>query len=216
MNIAGLDLNLLHVFATIMKERNITRAGLKLGMSQPAVSNALNRLRHALKDDLFIRSPEGMRPTQRATELAMPISTALSDIENALKPIEFDPATATNTFTVATADYSALTWMPHLASYLSNEAPGVNLHTIPLDAHYYEKLDTQEADFVCLPVNVAEIPNRFDSFTVEVDWFVCMMRPDHPLAKYKDIPLDKYAAARHLLVTPVSYTHLTLPTKLEV
>lgn len=203
MNIAGLDLNLLLVFDAVMNERNITRAGFKIGMSQPAVSNALNRLRHVLKDDLFLRGAEGMRPTARAMELATPIRTALLEIESALNPAAFDPATAERTFTMATTDYAALTWMPYLATYLSEEAPGVNFYTIPIEGRLFEKLDTQEADFGFTALEAMSLPDRFGSLQLGQEKFICLMRPDHPLAKYKsEIPLDEYAAARHLLVTP--------------
>lgn len=202
MNIAGLDLNLLLVFDTVMNERNITRAGFKIGMSQPAVSNALNRLRHTLKDDLFLRGADGMRPTARAIELATPIRSALMEIESALNPTAFHPATAERTFTLATTDYAALTWMPYIATYLSEEARGVNLHTIPIEGRLYEKLDTQEADFGFTALEAISIPDRFGSMALGQEEFICMMRPDHPLAKYEEIPLEEYAAARHLLVTP--------------
>jgi len=200
MNLAGIDLNLLLVFDAVMSERNATRAGVRIGMSQPAVSNALNRLRHVLKDDLFIRGPEGMRPTARALELAGPIRTALSEIENALNPIEFDPSTAERTFKIASTDYATLTLMPYLSTYISNEAPGVNIHLIPTEGKFFELLDGQEAEYGINPLT--EIPDRFNSLNLGGDTFVCMMRPDHPLSKYEKIPLKEYAAARHLLVTP--------------
>jgi len=202
MNIASLDLNLLLVFDTVMTERNITRAGFKIGMSQPAVSNALNRLRHTLKDDLFLRGADGMRPTARALEIATPVRTALLEIESALNPVAFNPATAERTFTLETTDYAALTWMPFLAKYLAEEARGINLHTIPIENRFYEKLDVQEADFGFTALEIASVPDRFGSLTLGTEKFICLMRPDHPLAKYDQIPLEEYAAARHLLVTP--------------
>ena len=127
MNLTNFDLNLLMVFNAVMRERNITQAGNVLGMSQPAVSNALNRLRHMLEDDLFIRGANGMRPTSRALELASPIRSALAEIEEALNPAVFDPAQATRSFTLASSDYIYLTLMPYIASYLSQEAPQMKL-----------------------------------------------------------------------------------------
>lgn len=202
MNIAGLDLNLLTVFDAIMKERHITRAGQRIGMSQPAVSNALNRLRYVLEDELFLRGHDGMRPTARALELAGPIQASLREIEHALNSMEFDPSTAERTFTVTTTDYAALTWIPFLAQYLAEEAPGINLHTIPIEGRLYEKLDGQEADFGFTAVERDNVPERFGYHDMEKEDFICLMRADHPLAKYDDIPLEEYAAARHLLVTP--------------
>ena len=201
MNLAGIDLNLLLVFDAVMKERNATRAGVAIGMSQPAVSNALNRLRHIMKDDLFVRGPDGMRPTSRAQELANPIRHALAEIEEALNPASFDPSNAERTFVLATTDYVSMTLMPYVASYLADEAPRVNVHSIPIGGRLFEKLDTQEADFGITAMS--DVPERFGSMELHTDDFVVMMRPDHPLAKYNDdLPLEEYAAARHLLVTP--------------
>lgn len=199
MNLAGIDLNLLVVFNAVMDERSATRAGRKIGMSQPAVSNALNRLRHLMRDDLFVRGPEGMRPTARALELEVPVRRALSELEDALDPVSFDPAHAERTFTIATNDYMTMTLLPYLAGYLVAEAPGVNIHTSPIEGRLFEKLDAQEADYGIMALS--DVPDRFGRIDVGSDHFVCMMRKDHPLARYHDIPLEEYAAARHLLVS---------------
>ena len=94
MNIRNFDLNLLIVFKTLFDERNVTRASKKIGITQPAMSNALNRLRYLVKDELFIRGPKGMRPTPRAVELSIPVNGALSNLEFALSTINFSPETA--------------------------------------------------------------------------------------------------------------------------
>ena len=100
MNWGAFDLNLLVVFDALMQVRNVTRAGARIGLSQPAVSHALNRLRHMLKDDLFVRTPGGMEPTARAREIAPLIGAAIEQIEAALNlGTGFDPATSTATFT---------------------------------------------------------------------------------------------------------------------
>lgn len=214
MNIAGIDLNLLLVFDAVMAERNATKAGQKIGMSQPAVSNALNRLRHRLKDDLFVRGQDGMRPTARAIELATPIRTALMEIEEALNPKVFDPATTERAFTIAANDYVGMTLMPYVATYISNEAPGVDIHTIPImEAQVFHKLDTQQAEYGIFPIT--DIPERFNSIPLGGDEFVCLMRADHELAKYKDeLPMEEYAAARHLLVSPRGDPHGFVDDKL--
>lgn len=94
-NLNAIDLNLLVVFDAVMQERSVTRAGERLGLSQPAMSHALSRLRHMLKDDLFIRSPKGMLPTPRAEQLAIPVRTALDGLQQSLEPAQFDPSKAT-------------------------------------------------------------------------------------------------------------------------
>src|SRR3979490_3639298 len=90
--LGAIDLNLLVVFDAMMRDRSVTRAGQRLGLSQPAMSHALTRLRHMLKDELFIRSPTGMTPTPRADELATPIRIALDGLQQSLQPAQFDPA----------------------------------------------------------------------------------------------------------------------------
>src|SRR6202790_2506757 len=99
MNWGAFDLNLLVVFDAVMQERNVTRAGQKVGLSQPAMSHALNRLRYMLKDQLFVRTPEGMVPTPRAEQLAAPLRRALNDMQLALEPEAFVPSQADRRFT---------------------------------------------------------------------------------------------------------------------
>src|SRR6202000_2999408 len=95
-----LDLNLLRVFDVMLEERSVTRAGSRLGMSQSAVSHALNRLRHTLGDELFVRTSEGMRPTARAIEIGPSVRSALANLQSALTPPDFEPATARRRFNV--------------------------------------------------------------------------------------------------------------------
>src|SRR5260221_12484399 len=101
MNWGAFDLNLLIVFDAVMQDRSVTRAGSRVGLSQPAMSHALNRLRHMLKDEVFVRTPEGMMPTPRAEALALPLRAALSEMQRALEPQAFDPATSDRRFTLA-------------------------------------------------------------------------------------------------------------------
>src|SRR5712692_6581822 len=105
MNWGAFDLNLLVMFDAVMQERNVTRAGQKIGLSQPAMSHALNRLRYMLKDQLFIRTPDGMVPTARAEQLAAPLRRALSDMQLALEPEAFVPHEAQRRFTIAVNNY---------------------------------------------------------------------------------------------------------------
>jgi DNA-binding transcriptional LysR family regulator len=98
MDLAGVDLNLLVVFDALMAERHVTRAGERIGLSQPAMSAALSWLRHLLKDELFIRRSDGMHPTRRAQELAVPLRQALLQIQAALEPETFVPTEAKRTF----------------------------------------------------------------------------------------------------------------------
>lgn len=204
MNLSGFDLNLLLVFDAIMGERHVTRAGDRIGMSQPAMSNALNRLRHHLKDELFVRGPDGMRPTPRALELAAPVRAALQNLETALDPARFDPATASRTFSIGTNDYSVPTLMPEVAARLQKEAPGINIRLVSSAGQTFEMLDAQEIDFGISAFG--SIPERFGSVPLVEDSYVLTMREGHPLAR-GELPLAKYAAARHMLVSPRGDTH---------
>src|SRR5712664_2060439 len=112
MNWGAFDLNLLIVFDAVMQERSVTRAGSRIGLSQPAMSHALNRLRHMLKDELFIRTPDGMMPTPRAEQLALPVRNALNEMQLALEPETFVPAEADREFAVAVNNYAAVVVAP--------------------------------------------------------------------------------------------------------
>src|SRR6202023_709934 len=125
--LGAIDLNLLVVFDAIMRDRSVTRAGQRLGLSQPAMSHALTRLRHMLKDDLFVRSPGGMVPTPRAEQLAAPVRIALDGLQQSLEPIEFEPTKATTTFRIAVDNYAAIVLVAPVALHVAKIAPGVKL-----------------------------------------------------------------------------------------
>src|SRR3981189_3404033 len=125
------DLNLLVVLDAIMRDRSVTRAGNRLGLSQPAMSHALTRLRHMLKDELFVRSPTGMMPTPRAEELATPIRIALEGLQQSLEPVQFEPSEATRTFHIAVDNYAAIVLVAPIAAHVARIAPGVRLDFRP-------------------------------------------------------------------------------------
>src|SRR5436190_23793491 len=110
-----------------MQERSVTRAGNRLGLSQPAMSHALARLRHMLKDDLFVRSPKGMLPTPRAEQLALPVREALDGLQHSLEPAQFIPSEATRSFRIAADNYSAIVLVGPLVGRISKLAPGLML-----------------------------------------------------------------------------------------
>lgn len=195
----NLDLNLLRVFDAVMQDRNVTRASERLFLSQPAVSHALTRLRHALKDDLFVKVPGGVRPTPRALDLAAPIGAALLALEEALSPADFDPASSNRRFRVATHDYLVTVLMADLAAHLTVTAPHVGIHVLPTEGRALEMLDQQEADIAISAFG--ELPARFESLPLFQDEYVCLMRADHPLATGR-LTVKRFAAARHLLISP--------------
>ncbi len=199
MNLSNVDLNLLVVFDSLMQERSVTRAGRRIGMTQPAVSNALNRLRHLVKDDLFLRGPKGMRPTPRALELAGPVRQALAEVERALEPVAFNPATASNTFRLAMADYAASLILPPLGRRIERDAPHVDVRVRTNDnVNAPAFLDRNEIDFAIGYHN--DWPERFGGQVLFSETYVCVMRRGHPLAR-DSITLEEFANARHLLIT---------------
>src|ERR1700761_5800063 len=119
MNWGSFDLNLLIVFDAVMQERSVTRAGGRIGLSQPAMSHALNRLRYMLKDELFVRTPEGMVPTPRAEMLAQPLRSALSEMQLALEPATFDPDSSDQLFVLAVNTSAAVVIAPPLIAAVS-------------------------------------------------------------------------------------------------
>ena len=204
MNLSAFDLNLLLVFDAVMNERHVTRAGDRIGMSQPAMSNALNRLRHHLKDDLFIRGPEGMRPTSRALELAEPVRQALCNLETALESQDFDPKTAERTFAIGTNDYAVPILMPLVASRLEQEAPGISIRLLSSAGQTFEMLDAQAIDVGISAFG--KVPERFGQAELFQDSYVLTMRSGHPLAS-GDLSAAAYARARHLVVSPRGERH---------
>ncbi len=146
-NFRTLDLNLLRVFDEVMAERNLTRAARNLSLTQPAVSNALRRLRETLGDELVQRSGQGMAPTPRAVAIWPAVREALRQLQESLIPNEFVPAESTLTFVLAMADATAASLIPGLNDTLELEAPGIALRVIPLTTRDpRELLDEESCD----------------------------------------------------------------------
>ena len=199
MNWRAFDLNLLVVFDGLLREGSVTRAGKRLGMSQPALSHALNRLRYLLKDQLFIRTPKGMVPTPRAEQLALPLRQALTQMEQALEPETFVAARANRRFSVAVNNYAAIVLTAPLVAAVSAAAPLVQLDLRPsgtLDV--FDRLDSGELD---LGIDTfGPVGERFGSVTLLEDRFVAVMRRGHPAARGKLSP-ETFGALAHLEIS---------------
>ena len=211
LNFRTLDLNLLRVFDEVMAERNLTRAAHNLAMTQPAVSNALKRLRETLGDELVRRSGYGVEPTPAALLLWPTVRDALGLLRESLAPGGFDPGTAHNAFVIAMADATAAKIVPGLVEILQNEAPGVNLRVLPLTTRDpRDLLDSGSADLAIghfpgviaelTAVHLQENSPRFLHQRLYDGEYVVVMRRGHPLAG-RPLDLDAYCAARHLLVS---------------
>src|SRR6478752_79106 len=212
-NFRTLDLNLLRVFDQVMAERNLTRAARNLAMTQPAVSNALARLRDALGDQLVTRSGYGVEPTPRALALWPAVSDALRQLEASFSPGDFTAAEAKHSFLVAMADATAASLMPALVQILERDAPGVSIRGLWLvtrDAR--PLLDEGRIDLALgfFSAVLADLTAQAQAQSGGVAAFahqrlydgeyVCVMRSDHPLSKGK-LTMDRYCSARHLLVS---------------
>lgn len=200
MDLAGVDLNLLVVFDAVMTERHVTRAGERIGLSQPAMSAALNRLRHLLKDDLFIRRADGMHPTRRAQALAIPLRQALTQIQAALEPTTFDPKTVKRTFKLASNDFAASILLPQLGARLRAESPNIDLRVVYADDPLGMKLLDEDA----VDLAIAPFENPSAQFQrqplLEPAGFLCTMRRGHPLANQK-LTLETFAETPQLLIS---------------
>jgi DNA-binding transcriptional LysR family regulator len=200
MNILSVDLNLLKAFAALHAERHVTRAGARIGLAQPSMSNALSRLRALFGDELFQRTPTGMIPTARALELAPQIDAALALLDRALERTPaFDPATAQGTVTLATSDNLMLTLAPPMLARFRSVAPGLDLRLRDLDkTTIWGELDRGEIDAAI--GTFAAIPARFRSRPFLTDEFVCIARSGHP-ALTGGLTLKAFVALPHILTT---------------
>src|SRR3954451_3988833 len=154
-----LDLNLLRVFVALLDEGSVTRAGARLGLTQSAVSHALNRLRYGLDDELFVRGPGGMQPTPRAVEMGPQVHAALNQLQAALAPADFDPATSERRFAVVAGAYASAVLAPPLASRLAASAPRSDLAIAELALDVLERMDARRVDFTVSSVLAA--PERY-------------------------------------------------------
>lgn len=216
MNFLTLDLNLLRVFDAVMTEQNLTRAANQLAMTQPAVSNALRRLRDALKDDLVIRTAHGVKPTPRAEELWPIVRRSLSELEAVITPETFDITRAQNTFRMAMVDATAALWLPSLVRTILQDAPRIKIRMMPLT--------TRDPRAMLLRGDVDLAVGFFPGVTAQLadghksqirherlytGHYVCVMRKEHPLAD-QEMTLDTYCSADHLLVSLSGKPHAVI------
>jgi len=196
-NLRSVDLNLLVVFDALIVERNVTRAAARKGLSQPAVSKALNRLRSLFDDPLFVRRDRAMEPTARALELAGPIHGALADISRTLtSPSVFDPATVRTTVRIATIDLYHTNLLPALVRHLRCHAPGVDLQVRANDC---SRLATQLANGE-IDLAFAPLAAKNSEFYAEPLWndrMVMLIGRDNPLKE--PMTIEAYASAGHLV-----------------
>jgi DNA-binding transcriptional LysR family regulator len=200
-NLAGVDFNLLVVFDALMTEQHLTRAAEKIGLSQPATSNALSRLRKLFKDDLFIKTYSGMTPTPRAIELAESIHQVLLQVQTAIySEPQFDPQTSDRIFRLGMDDYSELVFLPKLLAEIEILAPKVKIQVRSTNWMRSPKL--LDADEIDLAIGHCPQWQQWHTrkFLYE-ERFVCLASSER-FGAGKAITLEEYVVASHLLVSP--------------
>ena len=219
MSFLTLDLNLLRVFDAVMTEQNLTRAANLLAMTQPAVSNALRRLRDTLNDELVIRTAHGVKPTPRAEELWPTVRRALSELEAVITPETFDVSRAQNTFRMAMVDATAALWLPSLVRTIMRDAPRIKIRMMPLTTRDPRAMllrgdvDLAVGFFPGVTAQLADgqgmVKSQISHERLYTGQYVCVMNKSHPLAK-EELTLDKYCAADHLLVSLSGKPHAVI------
>ena len=201
MDIRAVDHNLLKAFDALIRERAVTRAAGRIGLSQPAMSHALSRLRSLFADDLFVRTPDRMEPTARAREIAPLVSAAIEHIEAALNlGIGFDPAKSAGIFTAGMAEYAEVALVGRLAAAFADQAARATLRLTPLTgADAAEQLDRGAIDVAV--AHLGTLPTHVESMLLLRDPFVVVARRGHPIAG-QQLSLEAYAALNHILVSP--------------
>lgn len=201
MNLRSVDLNLLTIFDAIVTEQNLSRAAEKIGMTQPAMSAALGRLRLTLNDELFVRTGRGVRPTPRALELQQPIRDILDRVSATLSRAErFNPDTSTRVFTLASIDYGGIAVIPQLLQHLQEINSSVKVNIWPqYEADLKEQMHFGSVDFA-----IDNIPITDNEFQVEMlrqEGAYCLVRKGHPTIG-DSLSLEQFLEAEHVVLFP--------------
>ncbi|MBV8380793.1 MAG: LysR family transcriptional regulator [Paucibacter sp.] len=208
------DLNLLPIFLMLMEERNVTRAAARLGITQPALSNALTRLREMLKDPLFVRERYGIQPTPKAEELAPVIAAALENLDSLiLGQQEFDPSQATQLFTIAPNSYVEYVLMPAIIARLRACAPGISLKLVRYGADIAETGVTSGTTAMVIGRMVDPPDNLIVQHLMD-EKFECIVRADHPVIG-DHMTREQFEQLKHVNMLPPGRLRVGLFQALE-
>jgi DNA-binding transcriptional LysR family regulator len=199
MNAKNFDLNLLRVFAAVDQARNVSRASAMINLSQPAMSNALARLRKACKDPLFVRTSSGMEPTALALEMAPAVHEALAHLDRALGgPAEFSPGRAQRKFRILMSDAGQDVVLPLLLNSLATKAPGISIESVQMAReHYAETLEVGAADLALGSINSTRA--GIYQQVLFHDSYCCVASAEHPVFR-GTVTLKQFASARHVVI----------------
>ena len=204
-DLARVDLNLLVLFETVLKERHVARAAKRLHLSASAVSHGIRRLRDTFNDPLFLKHPKGVVPTARALAMAEPVAQILAQVRQVVASADrFDAKQSKRRFVIGAPDALAVVAVPLVLAAISKSAPGVSVGVKdiqPMDT--FAALDAGELDVALYPGDV--IPSRFEARTLFEEDFIIAARRGHALGKRPS--LEKYSRARHLLVSRTGDAH---------
>lgn len=208
------DLNLLPVFLVLMEERSVTRAAQRLGITQPALSNVLTRLRSMLRDPLFVRQRYGMEPTQKAQELAPVIEAALASLDDVvLGQQDFDPANARQVVTLALNSYVECALMPTIVGRLQESAPGIRLRLIPFGDDLAET-GVMSGTTAMVLGRVTQPPDNLVVQHLMDEGLACLVRADHP-SVHKRLSPQQYERLKHVNMLPPGRLRVGLFQALE-
>lgn len=203
VHVGDLDLNLLVALRALIAERHVTRAAARVGLTQPAMSHALARLRSVLGDPVLVRTRTGMVLTPRAQALAEPLERVLGDVSKLLAPADrFDPARSTRTFRVGTADYGELVLMPAVLGRVLREGPHIRVRMRDVGSRARDHLEDDEVDVVLGPVGMMGVGGASVlAQKLFSERFVCVVREEHPSVG-KRLTLDQFVSLPHALIVP--------------
>ena len=204
-HIRGLDLNLLKVFDALYEERSVTRAAHRLGLTQSAVSHALNRLRYTLADELFVRGPTGMRATPRAAEIGPRIREGLLQLGAALSPGVFTAAETGRAYTVAAGSHACALLLPDVLNTVRDLAPGAEIKVRSAGLGLAEELDAGRADLAI--GNFTTVPERFETVPLFQERMVWVMRADHTMAR-EPLTMERLCALPQIILVMAEDGHV--------
>ncbi|MDE1948089.1 MAG: LysR family transcriptional regulator [Burkholderiales bacterium] len=206
MELSDIDLNQLVLFQQLIVERRVSRVAEKLGLTQPAVSNTLAKLRKQFGDELFVRTPAGMMPTPFAEQLAEPVGYALGMIHSGLNQhLRFDPARVERSVTIGMTDIGEIVFLPALVERLRRDAPGVSLQTVrTTTTTLREDMEAGKVDLAIGPL--PQLKAGFFQRRLFRQRYVCLFRKGHPLER-KRLSLADFKAAEHLVIVSAGAGH---------
>ena len=196
------DLNLLIAFDVLMRELNITRAAEQMFVTQPAMSHTLQKLRQQLDDPLLVKTPSGMKPTERALALIDPVRALLAETERLIQPpLAFDAATSQRRFVLAATDYIEFLLMPELSGLIEKTAPGIDIHVKRTEMSFpVAQLENGSLDIVLGFESVLNPPTHLHRQYLFSDSMACVVRQGHPLIS-KPPSLEEFVAVPHMLIS---------------